>query len=272
MAYAFCIARAYADEVLQRGVPIDEFAGRLSFNFNIYGNLFEQVAKFRAGRSLWAKIVRDAIRRAEARLDVDAHDRRRRRQRAHVRAARAQHRARRVLRADQRAVRRADDGAVLLRRGVHDPERIRAAAVAAHDAAADRGDRALRHGRPARRLVLRRDADQPDARRNGADHRRGRRARRHRRADRRTAASRRRSRRRPTSISATSRPAASARSASTATASTRTTRRSSSTPTTRPARARRSARLAAVRAERDAAAVAVALDAVRRRRAPRERT
>jgi methylmalonyl-CoA mutase N-terminal domain/subunit len=57
MAYAFCIARAYADEVVRRGVPVDEFAGRLSFNFNIYGNIFEQVAKFRAGRGLWAKIM-----------------------------------------------------------------------------------------------------------------------------------------------------------------------------------------------------------------------
>jgi methylmalonyl-CoA mutase N-terminal domain/subunit len=59
MAYAFCIACAYADEVLRRGLSIDEFAGRLSFNFNIYGNLFEQVAKFRAGRGLWAKTVRE---------------------------------------------------------------------------------------------------------------------------------------------------------------------------------------------------------------------
>ena len=59
MAFAFCIACAYADEVLKRGVPIDEFAGRLSFNFNIFGNLFEQVAKFRAGRGLWAQIVRE---------------------------------------------------------------------------------------------------------------------------------------------------------------------------------------------------------------------
>ena len=59
MAYAFCIARAYADEALRRGLPIDEFAGRLSFNFNIFGNLFEQVAKFRAGRALWAKIVHE---------------------------------------------------------------------------------------------------------------------------------------------------------------------------------------------------------------------
>ncbi len=59
MAFAFCIARAYADEVIERGLSIDEFAGRLSFNFNIYGNLFEQVAKFRAARALWAKIMRE---------------------------------------------------------------------------------------------------------------------------------------------------------------------------------------------------------------------
>ena len=59
MAWAFCIARAYADEVIKRGVPVDEFAGRLSYNFNIFGNLFEQIAKFRAGRGLWAKIMKE---------------------------------------------------------------------------------------------------------------------------------------------------------------------------------------------------------------------
>jgi methylmalonyl-CoA mutase N-terminal domain/subunit len=59
MAYAFCIARAYADETLRRGLAIDEFAGRLSFNFNIFGNIFEQVAKFRAARGLWAMIMKD---------------------------------------------------------------------------------------------------------------------------------------------------------------------------------------------------------------------
>ncbi len=57
MAYGFVIAKAYIDEALKRGLDIDDFAGRLSFNFNIFGNLFEQVAKFRAGRRLWAKIV-----------------------------------------------------------------------------------------------------------------------------------------------------------------------------------------------------------------------
>ncbi|MCC4117258.1 methylmalonyl-CoA mutase family protein [Aromatoleum toluclasticum] len=59
IAYAFCIARAYADEVIARGLHVDEFAGRLSYNFNIFGNLFEQVCKFRAGRSLWAKIMKE---------------------------------------------------------------------------------------------------------------------------------------------------------------------------------------------------------------------
>ncbi len=59
MGYAFCIAKAYTDAALSRGLDIDDFAGRLSFNFNIFGNLFEQVAKFRAGRRLWAKIILD---------------------------------------------------------------------------------------------------------------------------------------------------------------------------------------------------------------------
>jgi methylmalonyl-CoA mutase N-terminal domain/subunit len=59
MAYAFCIAKAYIDHVLERGLEIDDFASRLSFNFDIHGNLFEQVAKFRAGRRLWAEILKE---------------------------------------------------------------------------------------------------------------------------------------------------------------------------------------------------------------------
>ncbi len=59
MAYAFCIAKAYIDGALRRGIDIDDFASRLSFNFDIYGNLFEQIAKFRGGRRHWAKIIRE---------------------------------------------------------------------------------------------------------------------------------------------------------------------------------------------------------------------
>jgi len=59
MAYAFLIAKAYIDHSLNRGLSVDEFASRLSFNFDIFGNFFEQIAKFRAGRRLWAKIVKE---------------------------------------------------------------------------------------------------------------------------------------------------------------------------------------------------------------------
>ncbi len=59
MAYAFCIAKAYTDETLKRGLTIDDFASRLSFNFDIHGNFFEQIAKFRGARRLWAKIVKE---------------------------------------------------------------------------------------------------------------------------------------------------------------------------------------------------------------------
>lgn len=59
MAYGFEIAITYIEEVLSRGLDIDSFAGRIAFNFDIHGNLWEQVAKFRAGRRLWAKIVKE---------------------------------------------------------------------------------------------------------------------------------------------------------------------------------------------------------------------
>lgn len=57
IAYAFQIANTYIDEVLSRGYGIDDFAKGLTFNFTVFGNLWEQVAKFRAARKLWAKNV-----------------------------------------------------------------------------------------------------------------------------------------------------------------------------------------------------------------------
>jgi len=59
MAYGLAIAKAYLDHVLERGLDIDEFAKTISFNFDIHGNLWEQVCKFRAGRRLWAKILKE---------------------------------------------------------------------------------------------------------------------------------------------------------------------------------------------------------------------
>jgi len=59
IAYAFMIAFAYIDEVVARGYHAEEFVGRFSFNLNIYGNLWETVAKYRAARKLWARLLRD---------------------------------------------------------------------------------------------------------------------------------------------------------------------------------------------------------------------
>ena len=59
MAYAFCIANTYIDEVVRRGYEPDQFVGRFSFNLNIFGNLWEQVAKFRAGRKVWAWLLKE---------------------------------------------------------------------------------------------------------------------------------------------------------------------------------------------------------------------
>lgn len=59
IAYAFMIAFAYMDEVIGRGYRADDFVGRFSFNLNVYGNLWETVAKFRAARKLWAEALRE---------------------------------------------------------------------------------------------------------------------------------------------------------------------------------------------------------------------
>ena len=59
IGYAFLIANAYIDEVVQRGYQVDQFAQRITFNLNVFGNLWEQVAKFRAARKMWAKNLKE---------------------------------------------------------------------------------------------------------------------------------------------------------------------------------------------------------------------
>jgi methylmalonyl-CoA mutase N-terminal domain/subunit len=56
---AFTLANgiAYVQAAIDAGLDVDEFAGRLSFFFNAHNNLFEEIAKFRAARRLWAKIM-----------------------------------------------------------------------------------------------------------------------------------------------------------------------------------------------------------------------
>jgi methylmalonyl-CoA mutase N-terminal domain/subunit len=59
ISYAFEIAFAYIDEVVKRGYTAEECVGGFTFNLNIFGNLWETVAKFRAARKLWAKLLRE---------------------------------------------------------------------------------------------------------------------------------------------------------------------------------------------------------------------
>jgi methylmalonyl-CoA mutase N-terminal domain/subunit len=66
---AFTLANgiAYVEAAIAAGLEVDRFAPRLSFFFNSHNNLMEEVAKFRAARSLWAHIMRDRFGATEPR-------------------------------------------------------------------------------------------------------------------------------------------------------------------------------------------------------------
>jgi methylmalonyl-CoA mutase, N-terminal domain len=59
VAFTIADAIAYVEAALEAGLKIDEFAPRLSFFFNSHNNLLEEIAKFRAARRLWARVMRE---------------------------------------------------------------------------------------------------------------------------------------------------------------------------------------------------------------------
>jgi methylmalonyl-CoA mutase N-terminal domain/subunit len=59
IAFTLADGIAYVQEVIKRGIDIDDFAPRLSFFFTTHSNFFEEIAKLRAARRLWAKITKD---------------------------------------------------------------------------------------------------------------------------------------------------------------------------------------------------------------------
>ncbi|HXH85051.1 MAG TPA: methylmalonyl-CoA mutase family protein [Candidatus Tectomicrobia bacterium] len=67
MAYGLAIAAAYVEMMLARGMAVDDFAPRISFNFTCWGKIFEEVAKFRAGRRLYARMLRERFGAANPR-------------------------------------------------------------------------------------------------------------------------------------------------------------------------------------------------------------
>lgn len=59
LAFTFANAIAYVTAAKERGLDVDEFGARLSFFFACHNNFFEEVAKFRVGRRVWAKIMKE---------------------------------------------------------------------------------------------------------------------------------------------------------------------------------------------------------------------
>jgi methylmalonyl-CoA mutase, N-terminal domain len=59
VGFTLCSGIAYVQAALDAGLAVDEFAPRLAFFFNGHNNVFQEVAKFRAARRMWAKIMRE---------------------------------------------------------------------------------------------------------------------------------------------------------------------------------------------------------------------
>jgi methylmalonyl-CoA mutase N-terminal domain/subunit len=70
VAFTLADGIAYVEAAIAAGLDVDEFAPRLSFFFNAHNNLFEEVAKFRAARRMWAKIMTERFGAKDERSKV----------------------------------------------------------------------------------------------------------------------------------------------------------------------------------------------------------
>ena len=59
LAFTLADGMAYVEESIKRGMDIDEFGPRLSFFFDVHNDFFEEIAKFRAARRIWARMMKD---------------------------------------------------------------------------------------------------------------------------------------------------------------------------------------------------------------------
>lgn len=67
LAFTLADGIAYTEAALDRGIDVDEFAPRFSFFFNSHIDFFEEIAKFRAARRMWAKIMRERFKAKDPR-------------------------------------------------------------------------------------------------------------------------------------------------------------------------------------------------------------
>ena len=142
LAFTLADGFAYVEAAMARGLAVDDFAPRLSFFFNAHIDFFEEIAKYRAARRIWARELRDALRREEPALVADALPRADRRRLADGAAAGGEHRAHggRGARGGPRRLPVAAHE--LLRRGARAPDRARGQDRAPDPAGARARDRA----------------------------------------------------------------------------------------------------------------------------------
>ncbi len=162
LAFTLKDGLTYVEQAVARGLDVDDFAPRLSFFFNAQIDFFEEIAKYRAARRIWARELRERFgAKSERSLQMRFHTQTAGRQPDRAAAAQ-QHRAHDDRGARGRARRHAVAAHQLLRRGARAADRGGGHDRAAH-AADDRArDRRREHGRPARRQLLRRGAHRRD--------------------------------------------------------------------------------------------------------------
>ncbi len=67
LAFTIADGIAYVEAAVKAGLEVDAFASRLSFFFNVHNNFFEEIAKYRAARRLWARIMKDRFKAKDER-------------------------------------------------------------------------------------------------------------------------------------------------------------------------------------------------------------
>ena len=162
LAFTLADGFTYVEWAVARGLDVDEFAPRLSFFFNAHLDFFEEIAKYRAARRIWARELRDRFGARNPRSWL---------MRFHTQTAgvslTAQQPEVNIVRTAIEALaavlgRDAEPAHELLRRGAGVADRGRGPDRLA-DAAGDRArDRGREHDRSARRLLLRGGLDEPD--------------------------------------------------------------------------------------------------------------
>ena len=158
LAFTLADGLGYVEAALARGLDIDSFAPRLSFFFDIHNDFFEEIAKLRAARRIWARFMKERYRRQEAGVDAAAHAHADGRRVGHRPAAAEQRGAGGAAGAGGGAGRRPVAAHQLLRRDVGAAHRGSGDGGAAHAADHRRGDRRAADHRSAGRLLLPGDA------------------------------------------------------------------------------------------------------------------